>query len=96
MDMMVKTDAKGKRIWGFSLNEKELYNLLCNNIAWTLTKASGGDIETVERQTISLATHSHEKDEEAIKSVTNPFIRAVFLERKRLGLGGDYQLRDES
>lgn len=90
MQMIVRT-VKGKRLWSFTVDEKQLYDMVCTQIAWRVVKKSGIDVKKVEKQTVQLAVHSHKRPEEEIKTIVDFFVRAVIQERKRLNLD-DYQI----
>lgn len=90
MQMIVRT-VNGKRLWSFTVDERMLYDLLCNQIAWRVLKKSGNDVEKVEKDTVHLAGSCHQRTDEELKTIADTFVRAVFQERKRLKLD-KYQL----
>lgn len=91
MQMIVR-EVEGRRLWSFTVDEKMLYEILCNQIAWRILNKSGNDVETVKKQTVQLAGSCHRRTDEELKTITDLFVRAVFQERKRLKLE-DYQLK---
>ena len=93
MQMIVRTVEK-QRLWSFTVNEKQLYEILCNQIAWRVLKKSGNPVDEVELQTVVLAQDSHQRTDEELAAVSDEFVRAVFIERKRLNLT-EYQLKEE-
>lgn len=90
MQMIVRTIEK-KRLWSFTIDEAQLYEILCNQIAWRVLKKSGNPVDQVELQTVVLAQDSHKRTDEELATINDAFVRAVFQERKRLNLT-EYQL----
>lgn len=92
--MMVRT-VEGKRLWSFTVDEKLLYEMVCNITAWKAYSQTQKPKDEVMELTVKLVGMSPAKSsEEDLKKINDVFIRAVFQERKRLGLT-KYQLKGE-
>lgn len=93
MQMIVRTVEKGKRLWSFTVDEKLLYEMLCNCIAWKVISKSGKDADEVMKDTVALAEFSVKRTDDELAEISDTFVRTVFQERKRLKLT-EYQLKD--
>jgi hypothetical protein len=80
------TEHNGRRMWSFVMEGRELYEILCSHVAWTMIRTSGKSIKEVENMTVSCIDNSNEKSLEELAAIKNPFIRAILTEKKRLGL----------
>lgn len=96
MQMMVRTVDQGKRLWSFTLDEKQLYELLCNTTAVRILRKVKDEEpwEMIELKTVKLVKGAADASDEMLAGISDEFVRAVFIERKRLGLK-EYQLCDK-
>lgn len=92
---MKVTKRDGQYIWTFAMDGRNLYEILCSQVAWTLLTTSGKTKEEVQNMTILCIDGSNDKTEEELAAIRNPFIRAVLTEKKRLGLKEIYIEEDK-
>lgn len=83
---MIMREHQGKRLWTFTVDEGLLYELACNETAWSLFKRTHKSVDEIEDMTVKLVDKAIHQSEEDLAKVSNPFLRVVFQERKRLGL----------
>lgn len=74
-----------KRQWHVLLDDDEIFDLLCNNIAWHLALSMDKKASEVMASTVYAYRQAlGEKSMEDIEAINNPFIRVVLSECKRL------------
>ena len=87
---MIINQVDGKREWNFSVSDYELYEILCTQIAWRTLWTSKKPVDWVVTQTISAIHTVDTRSEKDLAKISDPFIRAILTELKRLeiDLGG--------
>lgn len=90
--MIMKVDSRPsgtetEHLWSFSLTDQEMYEVICNQIAWRIISTTKRDQEWVKDQTVQIVRECHQPgDTNPVEEVRDPFIRLVLSEVKRLGI----------
>lgn len=78
----------GRRIWVLGMEENELYDLICDRVAWQLVRVGHEKdcVREIVSKTIDTVQGFAEKNDKP-EEIGDKWLSLIFSERKRLGLG---------
>jgi len=86
MDLLID-QLNGARRWHIIINDDELYEILCTQMAWRVRVSSQKDDEYVERAVVLGIQHMIKHPQpDKIPQIKDPLIRAIISECARLNI----------
>src|ERR1035437_3060768 len=84
-------ESSGAREWTVIFDDDELYEVLCNCIAWrtidggTIVKLSEEDMEKLKSITVTIVKRAKEPEsKDKLEDIKDPFIKMILTECNRL------------
>lgn len=83
---LIVTEKKAGPEWRFNLNSNEVYEILCSQMAWRTVFQTDWDKEKIQRSVVHTVDMANDRTMEELSQVSDPFIRLVLMEVKRLNI----------